>query len=917
MNTTIGPREGKRDSEDSPKPNDKAALRTASLNEVSWRDLYYTVSNLKITSLLLLHLPPLLEPLPHLLVLESRHRCNITDIDVGLRDDIQRLQESMQAVQNILQHQADRRGLVRALNSARDAGKIAECKDIINRQLVAFGTYSLISVRMGMVRLQHTIEERKTAHDYSADKVLQSVPSQPVPSEHFFGRKDIVSTLANLFVSDERCRIAILGAGGLGKTSIALHLINHDIVVKRFSDRQFFVGCDGVTTADGLAARILKILGIPGTASGNIIDVLHAALKEALPTLLLLDNLESTWDAPGDHSAVQDLLQKIASVKSASLIITMRATDPPPEIRWSWSETIPALSPTSAKETFLAIHGQLPRGANGYDAILDELLKELDYVPLAIHLLAQVSRGFKPTFMLKRWREQKTQMLRLPTATPGLSRLQSVDMSVSFSIASLDAAQNPGSVQLLGMLCLLPDGLLHWEERLEVIGETFPTATSDLLLLRKFALVYITGDKLAVLSPIRHFVLQYHPPDFQHVQCIYNIFWELVHAYAMVDFGPEFSGAVDALSPEMGNIGNLIDHAVVHNPGEIIVDIAIKASWYLSYIIPSSHLLQKVSGLVTSVPTAMQARYWDTTAAIMHRQDEYAEATSTSTQARDLFLEVGDRAGAARCTERLGESHRMRSEYSEAAAALKDAQAQFFELGDRSGATRCSQSLGQILHMQRRYSEATVIFRNARAEALEIGDQLGAAQCSQSLGDNLSMQSEYSEAAAVLTDARAQFLDIGERLGAAQCLRSLGEILSEQSNYSEAAAILTNARAEFLEIGERLGAAQCSQALGDNLSGQSEHSEAAAVLTDARAQFLQINNREGEAQCAQSLGQILLGQRKYTKAEDLLMHARDQFLNIGFEDDAAYCSELLEECIDDSDDEESNSDDEESTGTGS
>ncbi|KZP20450.1 hypothetical protein FIBSPDRAFT_1044891 [Athelia psychrophila] len=256
---------------------------------------------------------------------------------------------------------------------------------------------------MGTVRLQCTIDELKTAHDNSDGPVLQIIstaPSQLVPPEHFFGRKEIISTLVNLFVGNERYRIAILSAGGLGKTSLALHLIHRDIVAKRFSDHEFFVGCDGITSAGGLASRILHILGVPGAASGDAINVLHDALREAFPTLLPLDNLESTWDAPGDHSAIQDLLQKIASVDSVRNPMVV-----------------------------------FPRGSDGDDAALDELLKELNYVPLAIHLLAQ--------------------MIRLPTA----ARLQSVDMSVSLSITSLDAAQNPGSVQLLGMLCLLPDGL--------------------------------------------------------------------------------------------------------------------------------------------------------------------------------------------------------------------------------------------------------------------------------------------------------------------------------------------------------------------------------------------------------------------------------------------------------------------------
>ncbi|KZP07296.1 hypothetical protein FIBSPDRAFT_675859, partial [Athelia psychrophila] len=343
----------------------------------------------------------------------------------------------------------------------------------------------------------------------------------PTPPEDFFGRDDIVLTLANLFIGNDQRRIAILGAGGLGKTSIALHLLHHEIVAHRFKGREFFVGCDGVTSADGLASLILKILEALASASGNVINTLHVALAGALPTLLVLDNFESTWDAQGNHNAVRELLKKVASVKSVSVIITMRATDPPTEIRWSWSETIPPLSPTSAKYVFLAVHGPLPSGSNSDDEILDGLLKELDYVPLAIHLLAQVSRGFELAFMLKQWRGRQTQMLRLEAGMRTLDRLESVDVSISLSIESLDIKRNPGAIQLLGMLCLLPDGLFRWQERLEAIEKTFETATPDLFLLRKFALVYTARDKLGVLSPIRHYVLRYHPPDSQHAQCIY------------------------------------------------------------------------------------------------------------------------------------------------------------------------------------------------------------------------------------------------------------------------------------------------------------------------------------------------------------------------------------------------------------
>lgn len=41
-------------------------------------------------------------------------------------------------VEGILLHQLNRKRLARALSSAKDAKKVAECKEIIDRQLIVF-----------------------------------------------------------------------------------------------------------------------------------------------------------------------------------------------------------------------------------------------------------------------------------------------------------------------------------------------------------------------------------------------------------------------------------------------------------------------------------------------------------------------------------------------------------------------------------------------------------------------------------------------------------------------------------------------------------------------------------------------------------------------------------------------------------
>ncbi|KAF7978284.1 hypothetical protein HWV62_1136 [Athelia sp. TMB] len=720
-------------------------------------------------------------------------------------------------------------------------------------------------------------------------------PSQPLPPEIFYGRDDLVSNLAGLISRTEKPKIAILGPGGMGKTSTALHLINHPRVIARYQERRFFVGCDALTSTQGLAQRILQVIKVAVPAGENLVDTVHRALMGAAPTLLLLDNFESVWEAESDHGSIRDLLLKTSNAPSASLIITMRAATPPPGVRWTYFESLPPLSPASSRDIFLAINDSCGKDLPDSDAVLEQLLKELDYVPLAIHLLAQASLGFSPRFMREQWRERRIQILRLDSFTE--DKLESVEVSVSLSIKSLERAGHPEAIRLLGMFCLLPDGLLQWQTRLGLVAQCLPTSPSDFLLLRKFALVYTTGNKLGVLSPIRHFILQHYPPDSEHVQCVHGIFWKLVGTYSRVNFGPEFDSAKEALRPEIGNISNLIEHAVRYQPTKRILGVAIDMSWHFYKTYPSTDILKMVSPLEPTADPAMRARFWEISGLIAYQHNRYTEATSSFTHARAHFLDTSNHLKAAYCSYMLGDILHMQDQYPAATAVLTQARDEFLALDDPAGLCQCLQGLGDVLYMQGKYPEASAMLTEARDEFLKVGGHLGATQCLQSLGDVLYVQSEYSEASIKHTEARREFLAMGEGVGAAQCLRTLGQILQAEQKYDEASEALKEARDEFLKIGDRLGAAQCLRSLGQILIPQKIFSDASATLTEALDLFRDIGDRYEESVCLEFLGENLLAQGQRTEGEPLLVQARDYFLEIGLEVNAARCSWKIENVV--------------------
>ena len=576
---------------------------------------------------------------------------------------------------------------------------------------------------------------------------------------------------------DEQTRLAILGTGGIGKTSTALHILHHREVVSRYDSRRYFVGCDAVTSAESLATLILQIIQVLSVAGENVLTILHRALLAAPLTLLLLDNFETVWDINSRRDEVLDLLRKIVNSKRVSLMITMRGAVPPPGIIWTRFETLPPLLPPDAKSLFLAINSPLNAGD---DKHLDTLLAEMDYVPLAVLLLAQVSIGFSSRYMVNRWREKQTELLCTHNVTPG--RLESIEVSISLSLATLEITSNPDAVQLLGILCQLPDGLRQWEEHLPLIWKGRQSVHDLVHVLHKTALIFIAGSGLKVLSPIRHFINRHHQADIDHVTNLENEFWTLVDTYAATPLGPGFLHARNIIEPEIGNIRSLIKHVVETHPSAHIVEIVLKVSQFLMNTVPSTELLNIMVTMKRVGSLMQQARVLQLAGELLYLQAKDTEASESLTEARRQFLKIGSVLGVAQCSQSLGNILRTQSKYTEASETLTEARKQFLEISDVLGAAQCSLGLGEILRMQSKYTEASETLTEAQRQFFEISNVLGAAQCSRSLGEILCMQSKYTEALETLTEAQSQFLEIGHVHDAAGCSQSLDNIIYMQDN---------------------------------------------------------------------------------------------------------------------------------------
>ncbi|KAE9401987.1 TPR-like protein, partial [Gymnopus androsaceus JB14] len=715
----------------------------------------------------------------------------------------------------------------------------------------------------------------------------------PMAPGVFTGRDELVTDGVDKLCQGDHAHLAIMGAGGMGKTSLALHIMEHAKVREKFQEHAYFVPCEMMPDAPSLIQGLLQVMELSTPEGKNGYGILEAYLQSSQePILLVLDNFETPWYSSTDQNAVQNLIEKICGQRKISTIVTMRGAEGPGNIEWNklgGKSGLPPLTLEAAREAFLSIS----KNAHGSEE-LDALLKELDCMPLAVLLMAQLSRRLALDILIKNWKNNKTDMLRNGNQD---SRLTNMNTSIDLSLKMLES-HNAASMNILPLLAYLPNGVPFWSLNLsQICVDNGNDLEMTVISMIDSGLIFEEAKSLRMLSPIREYVQIKHPVTQHHLNQISNFYVQLLHE--LPDSGGE---AQDLLEVHPANISKIFTKQIDIAPQEahlkaiysfaeftkfypqilVMLDKALSHNWdggqqehikirfKKVYIMRWRGLyreaileilkIQTINMQIVSNDQKLQIK----TLANCHQelgeihgaQAQYSQAIEKFTNAQTEFEKVGDRLGTAQCLARLGDIHHMQNEYPQAIEKLTNAQTEFKNIGNRLGAAQCLKRLGDIHRMQNEYPQAIEKLTNAQTEFEKIGDRLGAAQCLKSLGDIHHMQNEYLLAIEKLTNAQTEFEKIGDRLGAAQCLKSLGNTHYMQNEYPQAIEKLTNAQTEFEKIGDRLGAAQCLKRLGDIHRMQSEYPQAIEKLTNAQTEFEKIGNRRGAAHCLQSLGDI-------------------------------------------------------------
>jgi hypothetical protein len=267
----------------------------------------------------------------------------------------------------------------------------------------------------------------------------------------FFGREQLVGDVLNNV--QEHKHVALIGAGGIGKTSIAKAVLNHSSAKGHFTAGQFFLKCDDfVVSLDRFLGRVAEVVGATISQSNPLASLRSFFLSRTQALLLVLDNAETILESH-IKADVADAIDEISSCPMVTLMITTRTTVLPSNTSWERTPVSPLDIDSSRKAFFWVYKHEQSSSA------IDPLLTEIDYHPLSINILASAAAQDSLSLdeLLRRWDVEKAHLL---DPGDGSGKQQSLAASIRLSLNSPTMQQiSEDAWQVLQLVAFLPQGV--------------------------------------------------------------------------------------------------------------------------------------------------------------------------------------------------------------------------------------------------------------------------------------------------------------------------------------------------------------------------------------------------------------------------------------------------------------------------
>ena len=506
-----------------------------------------------------------------------------------------------------------------------------------------------------------TFGHRKIQYLTFVSSVAGELP--PSPPRIFFGRDELVGKIVHL--SESLTPIALIGAGGIGKTSIVLTALHDDRVKQRFGEDRRFVRCDEFpTTRNHFLRQLSRVIGARIENPENLGSLRPFISSKEM--FIVLDNAESILDPRGPsaqeiHADVDELTQ----FSNVCVCITSRISTIPPECE---TLEIPTLSPTAASDTFYRIykHGDRSNSVN-------DILGQLDFHPLSITLLATVAQQSKwdPDRLIAEWERQRTGVLHVQHS-------RSLAMTIELSLGSPTFQElSPDARSLLEVLAFFPQGINE-----KNISWLFPAISNIQNILDGFcilSLAYRNNGFITMLAPLRDHLCPKDPGSSRLLNAIKEIYSSRLSG----NIHPGKPGFEEArwIATEDVNVEYLLGvFVVIDENSKSIWDACAKFMAQLYWHKPRLVMLgPKIEALAENHPCKAKSLF--ELARLFNSVGNFVERKRLLSHCLKLWREQGDDFRIAQTLRSLSSTNRRMGLYGEGIPQVKEASEIFKRLG--------------------------------------------------------------------------------------------------------------------------------------------------------------------------------------------------------------------------------------------
>ena len=447
--------------------------------------------------------------------------------------------------------------------------------------------------------------------------------------------------------------------------------------------------------------------------------------------IICLDNVESILDPQGTNGQeIYATVEELSQFDNICLCITSRISTIPPTCE---TLDVPILSMEAAHDTFYRIYKN-----GGPSSLINTILKQLDFHPLSITLLATVAHHNKwdANRLTKEWEKRRTDVLHTKHDT---SLATTIELSLS---SPMFQELGPDARGLLGVIAFFPQGVD--ENNLEWL---FPALSDSANAFDNFcalSLTYRSNGFVTMLAPLRDYLYPKDAVSFPLVCATKDLYFSRLS----FEVDPDLPGFEDArwITSEDVNVEHLLDvFTSIDNEAASAWDVCAHFMEHLYWHKKRLVILgPKIKGLPDDHPSKPQCLFQ--LSQLFYSVGNHTESKQLLIHSLKLWRERGDELQVAHTLRFISNANKALGLNKEGMEHAAESLEIYKRLDDVSGQARAWQQLAWLLYFDKQLDAAEEAALRVIDLLSDANDQFTVCGCYNLLGNICRSKGEPEKA---------------------------------------------------------------------------------------------------------------------------------------------------------------------------